>query len=164
VTPDMDWPAPTGRGTVWMRAALGASLALNLVLGAVALGFVGAPAAPPAALPRAGAEPRRGFERMLARLEAALPEPDRPAFRQVIDAERPRYEPPLQALRAARRAVDEALARDPFDPAALRAAMQDWSARSVAFNAAFTDTLVHAMDAVSPQGRARIAEARDRTR
>ena len=62
---------------------------------------------------------------LLARLEAALPEPDRPAFRQVIDAERPRYEPPLQALRAARRAVDEALARDPFDPAALRALRPD---------------------------------------
>ena len=157
-----DWP-PLRRWTVLGRVVLGASLALNLVLGAMALGLVGASEPAPPARQAAG-EPRRGFERMLARLETSLPESDRPAFRAVIEAERPRYDPPLQALRAARRAVDETLARDPFDPAALHAAMQDWSARSVAFNAVFADTLVHAMQAVSPQGRARIAEARERAR
>ena len=38
--------------------------------------------------------------------------------------------------------------------------MAEWSERWVAFNAAFTETLVHAMRRVSPQGRAQVAARR----
>jgi hypothetical protein len=97
---------------------------------------------------------------MVARIEATLPAEDRPRFRTVLEAERDRYAGELAAFRAASRAVDEAMAREPFDPAALHRALEQWSARWAAFSLAFTATLVHAMEAVSPAGRAQIAAAR----
>ena len=112
-------------GGAMLRAVLGASLALNLVLAGVLLAGLGRPAPQP-----------RGFERMMARIETALPEADRPKFHAVLTAERDRYEAPLAALRAARAEVDAAMRREPFDPAALRAAMEEWSSRWVAFSAA----------------------------
>lgn len=106
-------------------------------------------------------EPRgRGLDRMLGRIEAALPAEDRPRFRAVLDTERDRYADELAAMRTAHAAVDEAMAREPFDPAALRAALDAWTGRWAAFNAAFTGTMVDAIQAVSPTGRARIAAAR----
>lgn len=135
-------------GTI-LRAALGASVVLNLVLAGVLLAGPLRPATQP-----------RGFERMVARIETALPEADRPKFHAVLEAERGRYEGPLAALRAARAQVDSAMMREPFDPAALRAAMQDWSDRWVAFSAAYRDMMVQAMAAISPEGRAQVAAAR----
>ena len=78
----------------------------------------------------------------------------------VLEAERETYATELAALRAAGTAVDAAMAREPFDPSALREALAAWSARWAAFNAVFTGTMVHAMEAVSPAGRAQIAAAR----
>lgn len=136
-------------GGAVLRAALGASVVLNLVLAGMLLAGPLRPAPQP-----------RGFERMVARIEAALPEADRPKFHAVLEAERDRYEAPLAALRAARAEVDAAMVREPFDPAALRAAMQDWSDRWVAFSAAYRDMMVQAMAAISPEGRAQVAAAR----
>jgi hypothetical protein len=96
----------------------------------------------------------------VARIEAALPEPDRPRFRAVLAAEQDRYVAALTAMRAASAEVDAVMRREPYDAAALRAAMAAWSDRWVAFNAAFTETLVHAMGEVSPEGRAQVAAAR----
>lgn len=140
------------RREVVLGAALGASVALNAALGGLLL-------AGPGRAPQGGG---RGFDRMVSRIEQALPEADRPAFRAVLDAERDRYEGALAEVRAARRAMDAAMTREPFDPESLRAAMAAWSGRWVAFNAAFADTMVHAMAAVSPQGRAQVAAARRR--
>jgi uncharacterized membrane protein len=142
-----------------LPALLGVSLALNAALlafpGMLRPGTVVASAHPPRA-------ERSGFERMVGRIEASLPVEDRPAFRQVMEAERSRYAPSLEAVRQARRGVDEAIRRDPFDEAALRAALEAFSARWVAFNDAFGETLVHALAAVSPAGRAQVAAARSR--
>ncbi len=146
---------PLPRGGVVLGAALGASLTLNVALGGLLL-------AGPGRAQHGGGSGGRGFDRMVARIEHALPEADRPAFRAVLDAERGRYEGALADLRAARREVDAAMAREPFDPASLRAAMAAWSGRWTAFNAAFADTMVQAMAAVSPQGRAQVAAARRR--
>ncbi|MDO9706812.1 periplasmic heavy metal sensor [Paracraurococcus sp. LOR1-02] len=132
-----------------LAAALGASLALNLVLGGQLWWRP------------AGAEHRgRGLDRLVGRIEATLPATDRPRFRAVIEGERDRYAAELAAMRAAGRAVDAAIARDPFDPEALRGALGDWSARWSDFNAAFAGTMVQALEAVSPAGRAQIAAAR----
>ncbi|TCZ54973.1 periplasmic heavy metal sensor [Roseicella aquatilis] len=106
----------------------------------------------------------RGLDRMIHRIEAALPAEDRPKFHAVINDDRGRYAAQLAALREAGRRVDEAMARDPFDPARLEAALADWSARWAEFNAAFTATMVRAMEAVSPAGRAQIAAARRQER
>lgn len=134
-------------GTV-LAALLGASVVLNLVLGGL---YLATPAKPDRAM--------RGFDRMVARIETALPEADRPRFRAVLEAERGRYAEPLAALRDSRRDVDAAMAREPFDPVALRAALDRSSDRWLAFSQAFSATLVHAVAEVSPEGRARIAAA-----
>lgn len=135
------------RGTV-LAALLGASLVLNAVLGAL---YWSSPTPPDRRM--------RGFDRMVARIERALPEADRPRFREVLEAERGSYAEPLAALRASRGEVDAAMAREPFDPEALRAALDRSSERWMAFSSAFSATLVHAVTAVSPEGRARIAAA-----
>jgi uncharacterized membrane protein len=129
--------------------ALGASVMLNLVLGWLVL-----------ATPTPREHRGRGFDRMVARIEASLPQADRPVFRGVLDRERESYATALAALRASRAEVDAAMTRDPFDPEALRLAMTGWAERWTSFNARFTETLVHAMAEVSPEGRARIAAAK----
>jgi uncharacterized membrane protein len=132
-----------------MAALLGASLVLNLVLGALVLWR-----------PKPPIQAARGFDRMLGRIEAALPPPDRPRFREVLATERDRYAGALATMRAASAEVDTVMRRTPYDPEALRAALHEWSMRTVAFNAAFGDTLADALGAVSPEGRAKIAAAR----
>ncbi|MFC7539113.1 hypothetical protein ACFQU2_06065 [Siccirubricoccus deserti] len=61
----------------WMAGLLGASVVLNLVLGWLVL-----------ATPTPREHRGRGFDRMVARIEASLPEADRPVFRGVLDRER----------------------------------------------------------------------------
>nr|WP_256476413.1 periplasmic heavy metal sensor [Siccirubricoccus soli] len=132
-----------------LGALLGASVVLNLVLGGLWL-----------AQPERGrGGPARGFERMIGRLEASLPEADRPRFREVLQTERPRYAEALQALRASRAEVDAAMLRQPFDPAVLQQAMARSSERWAEFSTKFGETLALALAAVSPEGRARVAAA-----
>jgi uncharacterized membrane protein len=137
----------SGRPVV--AALLGASLVLNLVLGGLLLWQ---PAPPP--------RTARGFDRMVARIASALPEPDRPRFQAVLAAGQAHYAAPLVAMRAARAEVDAVMRREPYDPAALQGALAAWSERQVAFNAAFGEALAEALGAVSPEGRAQIAAAR----
>ncbi|PWC27689.1 periplasmic heavy metal sensor [Teichococcus aestuarii] len=128
----------------WLKGALGASLALNLVLGGVLL-----------SRPAGGGGP--SISRMQAQIERALPEADRALLRQALEAGRPRYEPLLQALRESRPAVREALAREPFDAAALRAAMARSRQRWQEFSAQYDDSLANGLAALSPEGRRLIA-------
>lgn len=86
-------------------------------------------------------------DRMVARIEQALPAADRPAFRAVPDAERSRYEGAPAELPATRRELGAAVARDPLGAAASRTTMAACSGHW----AASTDTMVHAMAVVSPQ-------------
>ena len=136
-------------GRTVLAAVLGASLVLNLVLGGLMLWRPG-----PA---NRGA---RGFDRMVGRIEAALPEADRPRFREVLATEKHRYVEPLTSMRAASAEVDAVMRRTPYEPEALRAALHEWSTRMTAFNAAFGDTLADALGAVSAEGRAKVAAAR----
>jgi uncharacterized membrane protein len=136
-------------GRPLITALLGASLVLNLVLGGLLLWQ---PQPPP--------RTARGFDRMIARIEAALPEPDRPQFHAVLTAGRERYAGPLNAMRAARAEVDAVMRREPYDPVALHGALTAWSEQQIAFNAAFSATLAEALGAVSPEGRAQVAAAR----
>ena len=147
------WPSGWPSGRALLVGAFGASVVLNLVLaGVLAYG------------PGQREHRGRGLDRMVHRIEAALPAADRPKFRMVLDAELEHYAAELAALRDAGREVDAAMAREPFEPEALRRALAAWSERWAAFNAAFTETMVHAMEAVSPAGRAQIAAARQQGR
>ncbi len=76
----------------------------------------------------------------------------------------PRFERLLDARGPERGAWPEperaAALREPFDPAALRAAMQEWQARWREFSERFGEALVPALAAVSPEGRQRIVASR----
>jgi len=127
-----------------LKTALGASPALNLVLGGLLWWR------PPS--------PSPGIGRMQARIERLLPEPDRPAFRQVMEASRFRYEPALTALGESRTAVRAALEREPFDHTALRTAMAASRARWGEFSRLFEEGLAEGLSRISPEGRRLIAE------
>jgi len=129
---------------VLLKGLLGASLALNLVLGGV-LWWRSTPDLPP-------------VSRMQAHIERILPEPDRSAFQRAMEAGRPRYEPAQAALRESHAAVRAALTREPFDPAVLRAAMAASRERWQEFGRLFEDSLSAGLAAISPEGRRLIAE------
>ena len=79
-----------------------------LVAALLGASLVAEPGARRAAAVAAGAAARRGrgFDRMVARIEAALPEADRPQFHAVLVADRDRYAGALAAMRAASAEVD----------------------------------------------------------
>lgn len=129
---------------VLLKGALGASLALNLVLGAV-LWWQPAPPAP-------------GIGRMQARIERILPEPDRAAFHRAMEAGRPHFEPAQATLREGFGEVAAALTREPFDAGVLRAAMAASRARWAEFSRNYEDSLAGGLSALSPEGRRLIAE------
>jgi uncharacterized membrane protein len=128
-----------------IKGALGASLALNIVLGGLLL-----------MRPERPVRPDVG--RLAAHLESLLPEADRPAFHQALEAARPSYMASLQAQRDSRAVVDAAMRRDPFDPAALRAAMAAGRNHWQEFSQSFEDSLVAGMAMISPEGRRRLAD------
>jgi uncharacterized membrane protein len=138
-----------GRRTL-VTALLGASVALNLLLAGIMLWT---PAPPPRP---------RGFDRMLARIDAALPPADRPAFQAVLQADRDQYGTALTTLRASSNEVDRLMRQEPYDSAALTAAMRDWGEAWARFNASFSATLLRGLEQVSPAGRAAVADARRR--
>ena len=127
-----------------LKAVLGASLALNLVLGSLL--WWRAPT------------PSPGIWRMQARIERLLPEPVRPAFRQAMEAGRFRYEPALKGLGESQAAVQAALEQEPFDPNVLRTAMAASRARWGEFSRLFEEVLADGLSGVSPEGRRLIAE------
>jgi uncharacterized membrane protein len=125
-----------------LRAALGASLALNLVLAGLLLW-------PDSFRPRGV----RGLE---ARMERVLGPADRGTFRAIMDSNRPRYEARQQALRQARPLVGQAIGAEPFSEERLRAAMAVGREHWRAFSESYEDSLAHATAAISPDGRRRL--------
>ncbi|MCI0753682.1 periplasmic heavy metal sensor [Teichococcus vastitatis] len=128
---------------IWLKGLLGASLALNLVLGALLWWRSGPPPGP---------------GRLQARIERVLPEADRDAFRRAMQGGRPRYEAAQAGLREGSAGVQAVLAQQPFDPARLRAAMAESRARWGEFGRLYEDSLVEALSAISPEGRQRVAQ------
>lgn len=132
--------------TTLLGGLLGASLVLNLALGYDRLRQ--ALASPPP----------RGFGGMVARMEKGLPEPDRARFRAAMERHKPSFEPALEAMRAARPAVDEAIRTTPFDPERLRAASAIWADRWHDFSVRYGEAVAEALKDLSPEGRAAFAQ------
>jgi uncharacterized membrane protein len=129
-------------GTLILKAALGASLALNLVFAALLF------------WPDAGRP--RGVRGLQARMERVLSGEDRVTFHAVMDANRPRYEAAQKAVRQARPLVGQAIGAEPFSEEALRAAMATNRERWLAFSETFESSLAQATAAISPEGRRRL--------
>lgn len=109
-------PPPAPR-RAWLRRALVGSLCVNLlllgVMGGAILRHGGPPAPPPA-----GIDPMS-----LMRVMRNLPDDQRDEAREILRAHRPKYEASRPARIASRRAIAEALEAEPFDGAALGAAL-----------------------------------------
>lgn len=137
----------------WLKAGLGAALALNLVLAllllAPALGLVREPPPPP----------RPDILGYHMRLAEALPEAERPPFLAALEAARPPALAALDRHRALRARTEALLAEEPFDPAALRATMQEARRQWQQFSITLEDSLIDAVTTLSPEGRHRLAEA-----
>ncbi|MFC0410798.1 periplasmic heavy metal sensor [Roseomonas elaeocarpi] len=127
------------------RVLLGASLALNLVLGGLLL-------------MRDRSSPSPNPRRLLARVERLLPEADRAAFEREVAARREEMAAAERRIRQGLAPVRDAIGAQPFDPAALRAAMMQGRAPWNDFSNLFDDTLVRALSAISPEGRQRVAQ------
>lgn len=131
---------------VLLRAAFGASLALNLVLGGLLLFRDPGGGGPP--------DPRR----LIAHMERLLPPGDREVFHARMEAGREARDAARWRLREAFAEVRAGIGREPFDPAVLQAALAAARTEGAAFSQSFDTNLVQALGAISPEGRRRIAE------
>jgi uncharacterized membrane protein len=135
-------------GAVVPRWLLIASLALNLF-------FVGIGAA---LLIRQPAPPDRSTAARIERLAATLPAADAAKLRDKFQAHRAAVETARQGYDAARDAIRDALRREPFDVAAMLAAMTRARAARQTFDQELQTLLANAAAEMSPEGRARLAE------
>lgn len=142
-----DVPAPRGAWVTVRRWLLPVSLAANVFL----LAHAAAPMLHP--------NHRPGFPGMVDHFARNLPSDDALRFRAVLERERPAFEATRRDMDRSRAALSRSIAADPYDPADVRARMSDWQAHLHAMSDRFGDTLLLAMPLLTPEGRARLADA-----
>jgi uncharacterized membrane protein len=148
--------SPQAFSTGRMRWLLLGSLTLNLI-------FAGAAAA---SLTRhSGAttlEPithmNRGAERRLDRIATTLPEPDAQIMRRFMRAEAVKVVAAQANLRLSQEDLRTSLRAEPFNPAAVRAAMAETSAARDNFDQVLQDVIASAAAKMSPTGRSKLAD------
>lgn len=139
------------------QVALRASLVLNVFLLALIVAYlVRAQVAEGTAHPEG--------EGIISRLTAVLPAEDAARFRAQLDLMRPQYEPQRKHIGEARQVLLEAIARDPYDPSAVRQALDDYQQSWRDFTSRFNQAFLAALDTVSPHGRAKLAAAAEMAR
>jgi uncharacterized membrane protein len=132
--------------------ALSLSTILNLfLLGVIAGHFLGGGTREVSVTPMA---------RALERAEAALGPADARAFRAALERDKARYAQSAVQVAAARRALARQIAAEPFDARATRQALAAWRTSWDRFVGDFSDPLIDALAAISPQGRRRLTDAR----
>ena len=104
------------------------------------------------------------FDALVERMSGRLPAADGVRFRDTMARERPWFDASRQALATKREAVAHQVAQEPFDPAAVRAALVEMQTGLRESMGRFDDSLVMAMGQMSPEGRAGLAEALRRRR
>ena len=141
-------PAPAGR---WSRPILFVSLALNLF-------FVGAWAA--FAWRHYAWERHRPWTpaMRIERLAEALPRADADKLRAEFRGRQSNIEAAVTSYRQAQRTVREALRAEPFDPAALRAAMAEARSARSRLDEALQDVIATAGAMMTPEGRRSLAD------
>lgn len=138
----------------WRRWALWASLAANVFLG-VLVGTHLLHRRPP---------PMPGLEGTVHRLARALPPEEAERFRAVLARERPWYDRAYAEMDAARTELARSIGRTPYDEREVRARLRAWQDRWQAMADRFADSLLLAVGDLSPEGRARLADAAQRPR
>ena len=133
----------------WRTRVLWLSLAGNLFAGTL----IGAHLA----MPKPSGPP--GLDGVVERMAHALPDPDAARFRAKLAHERPWYDLARRQMNESREQLSQAIARQPYDEALVRARMHDWQARWIETSDRFGDSLLSAIGELSPEGRTRLAEA-----
>jgi uncharacterized membrane protein len=133
----------------WRTRLLFGSFALNLfTLALIGAHFAmrGRPGPPP---------PERIVEHMVHGLAA----PDAERFRAVMAQRLPAIEAAHDRMEQARTAMAVAIAREPYDEAAVRRAMKDWQTAWMSMSDGMGDGVLSAVSTLSPDGRKRLADA-----
>ena len=139
----------------WRTRLLWASVALNLFAGvALAVPLVWRP----------GPHGSPGFDMIVDRMARGLPSEDARAFRAAMEKDRPGYDQSRGQLTAARTRAAEIMQRQPFDPAAARAALAAMRDELRDTMGQFDESLVAAMEEVSPAGRTKLVDTFQRGR
>jgi uncharacterized membrane protein len=138
------------RRPLWLPVALIASLALNLfVLARLATPLLLGPADPP--------PPEAMLPHLVEELAAALPAADAALLRQTFDGHAANIAGTSRAVAAAHEQVRAALAADPFDEAALAAALDQLRDAEQALHGAVRQTVLDIAPRLSPEARHALA-------
>lgn len=149
-------PPAAGPQRRWLGPAFLASLAVNIFL----LGLISVPLffrPPPGAgfgLPPGGVGPG-----MFHRSFKDLPEADRKAIRRTMLGHFPEIRPHLLAMREAKSELADAVAADPYDEAAVRAAFDKMDLAMKQMGEVGRDAMMAGFEKLSPEQRKRVAEA-----
>jgi uncharacterized membrane protein len=145
--------------------ANGSGRARYLLLGSLTLNLVLAGAAGAVALQHARAVPlqavvgiKHGMTHRLDRIEASLPTDDAGVMRAELGAEAVKLATAEAEVRLAQETVRDKLRAEPFDPAAVRAAMAQTSAAREDFYRVLHDALAAATAKMSEAGRKQLAD------
>jgi uncharacterized membrane protein len=98
-----------------------------------------------------------GLDQAIAHMAQSLPSDDAQRFRAALAGQRTAFAPAHARVDEARQALSDAIARTPYDEAAVRQAMADWRTSWQEFAQDFGDSIVVALRDLSPEGRARLA-------
>ena len=139
-----------------MRWLLPVSLTLNLVFaGAAGASFLRHSEAVPL-------EPvshmTRGAEQRLDRIATSLPESDAQIMRRAIRADAAKVVAAQASLRLSQEDVRSSLRAEPFDPAAVRAAMAETNAARDNYYEVLHNVIASAAAKMSPIGRSKLAD------
>ena len=100
-----------------------------------------------------------GFENLVQRIAERLDSGDAAAFKAAMGKEKPWYELGRQKVDEAREGVAQAVAHEPYDPAAASAALQAMQEQMRISGTRFDESLAMAVGMLTASGRARLAES-----
>jgi uncharacterized membrane protein len=136
-----------------------------LLLGSLTLNLIFAGAAAVSLTRHSGAvalEPvvhmSRPAENRLDRMATTLPEPDAQIMRAFMRAQAAKVVAAQANLRVSQDDLRTSLRAQPFDPAAVRAAMAETSAARDNYDQVLQDVIASAAAKMSPQGRSKLAD------
>jgi uncharacterized membrane protein len=105
---------------------------------------------------------RPTIDAVLTDIQSRLSREDAPRFIEPFERERPKLLAAQAGLEAARADVWRAIAAQPFDASAARAAIDRWRQKSSDNAKGFVDALAEAVQAISPAGRTTVIETLER--
>lgn len=138
----------SGRTATALLVALVLSVCLNVFVAGLVVGRISSGNAGPTG------EAGDGLQRFMA----TVPAEARPVIRRALRDNRRGLQDMVAAVREARRDAAVVAAREPFDPDALKTALAAVRARSEQLQAAVHGLIAEALDELSPEQRAEMAE------